>query len=58
MKGTWTAVVGDTVSFTFLNDPTDVSGRIERDLTNARDRVARAGRQPYSRELPAPQELG
>jgi hypothetical protein len=37
-KGTWTPSKNDTLSFTFLNDPTDISGRRERDITNARDR--------------------
>jgi hypothetical protein len=38
LKGTWRPTEEDTLSFTFLNDPTDVSGRIERDITNAQDR--------------------
>ena len=39
----------DTVSFTFLNDPTDISGRRDRDLTNARDRARVQGGDNYSR---------
>ena len=47
-KGTWTATRNDTVSFTFLNDPTDISGRRDRDLTNARDRARVQGGDNYS----------
>ena len=47
-KGTWTATHNDTVSFTFLNDPTDISGRRDRDLTNARDRARVQGGDNYS----------
>jgi hypothetical protein len=42
-KGTWTPTANDTVSFTFLNDPTDITGRRERDITNARDRSRKQG---------------
>jgi len=38
VKGTWRPTSADTASFTFLNDPTTVSGRLERDITNAQDR--------------------
>lgn len=38
-KGTWAATPSDTVSVTFLNDPTDLTGRTDRDLTNALDRA-------------------
>jgi hypothetical protein len=38
-KGTWAPSGGDLVSFTYLSDPTDISGRRERDITNARDRA-------------------
>ena len=37
-RGTWSPTGNDTASFTFLNDPTNISGRRDRDLTNARDR--------------------
>ena len=47
-KGTWTPTRNDTVSFTFLNDPTDISGRRDRDLTNARDRARVQGGDNYS----------
>ena len=38
----------DTVSFTFLNDPTDISGRRDRNLTNARDRARVQGGNNYA----------
>ena len=47
-KGTWTPTNNDTVSFTFLNDPTDISGRRDRDLTNARNRARVQGGDNYS----------
>ena len=47
-KGTWTPTRNDTVSFTFLNDPTDISGRRDRNLTNARDRARVQGGDNYS----------
>ena len=37
-RGTWAPTTTDTLSFTFLNDPTEISGRRDRDVTNARDR--------------------
>ncbi len=36
-KGTWAPTADDLVSFTYLGDPTDITGRRERDVTNARD---------------------
>ena len=36
-KATWTPTAADRVSFTFLNDPTDISGRRDCTLTNGRD---------------------
>ena len=47
-KGTWVPTSSDTVSFTFLNDPTDISGRRDRNLTNARDRSREQGGNNYS----------
>src|SRR3954452_22797567 len=38
----------DTFRFTFLNDPTDISGRRDRNLTNARDRSLRQGGNTYA----------
>ena len=48
LKGTWRPGVADTFSFTYLNDPTDISGRIERDITNAQDRSRVQGGNRYS----------
>jgi hypothetical protein len=48
LKGTWRPGVADTFSFTFLNDPTDISGRLERDITNAQDRSRVQGGNRYS----------
>ena len=38
----------DTFSFTFLNDPTEITGRRDRDITNARDRTREQGGNRYS----------
>src|SRR4029453_662090 len=48
LKGTWRPTATDTVSFTFLNDPTDISGRLERDITNAQDRSRVQGGNRYT----------
>jgi hypothetical protein len=47
-KGTWAPTRSDTVSFTFLNDPTDISGQRNRNLTNQRDRAQLQGGDNYS----------
>jgi hypothetical protein len=47
-KATWTPTAADTVSFTFLNDPTDISGRRDRTLTNGRDRSRVQGGNNYA----------
>ena len=47
-KGTWAPTANDTISFTFLNDPTTISGRRDRNLTNARDRSREQGGNNYS----------
>ena len=36
-RGTWAPTTNDTLGFTFLNDPTAVSGSRDREVTNARD---------------------
>jgi hypothetical protein len=41
-KGTW-APGNDLLSFTYLSDPTEITGRRERDITNARDRGQEQG---------------
>ena len=38
----------DLVSFTYLSDPTEVTGRRQRDITNARDRAREQGGHRYS----------
>jgi hypothetical protein len=48
VKGTYTPTRSDSVSFTFLNDPTDISGRRDRNLTNARDRARVQGGDNYT----------
>ena len=47
-KATVRPTQSDTLSFTFLNDPTDITGRIERDITNAQDRSRVAGGNRYT----------
>jgi hypothetical protein len=47
-KATWTPTAADSVSFTFLNDPTDITGRRDRTLTNARDRSRVQGGNSYA----------
>ena len=47
-KGTWAPTANDTLSFTFLNDPTDISGSDNRDITNARDRSIVQGGDRYA----------
>ena len=47
-KGSWAATTADLVSFTYLSDPTEVSGRRQRDITNARDRAREQGGARYS----------
>jgi hypothetical protein len=46
-RGTWSPSRNDTVSFTFANDPTTRSGRLERDITNFRDRSREQGGNRY-----------
>ena len=46
-RGTWAPGTAGTLSFTFLNDPTDISGRRDRDVTNARDRRREQGGNNY-----------
>ena len=47
-KATWTPTTQDSISFTFLNDPTDINGRRDRNLTNARDRARVQGGDNYT----------
>ncbi len=47
-KGTWAATQDDLISFTYLGDPTTISGRRDRDITNARDRGQDQGGHRYA----------
>lgn len=47
-KGTWAPTTTDSISFTFLNDPTDITGLDDRDVTNARDRSTEQGGNRYA----------
>lgn len=42
-KGTWGPSANDLFSFTYLSDPTEITGRRQRDITNARDRAQEQG---------------
>lgn len=46
-KGTWGPTAGDLLSFTYLSDPTTITGRRDRDITNARDRSQEQGGHRY-----------
>jgi hypothetical protein len=47
-KGTFAPTLNDTISFSYLGDPTDISGRRERDITNERDRSRTQGGHRYA----------
>jgi hypothetical protein len=47
-RGTFSPTSNDTFSFTFLNDPTDISGRREPDISNAQDRSREQGGNRYN----------
>lgn len=47
-KGSWAITNADLISATYLSDPTEVSGRRQRDITNARDRAREQGGARYS----------
>ncbi|MGE3273644.1 MAG: carboxypeptidase regulatory-like domain-containing protein [Vicinamibacterales bacterium] len=47
-KGTWAPTTGDLLSVTYLSDPTTISGRRDRDITNARDRSREQGGHRYA----------
>ena len=42
-KASWAATTADLLSFSYLSDPTDITGRRQRDITNARDRAREQG---------------
>jgi hypothetical protein len=46
-KASWGFTPSDMLSFTYLSDPTEISGRRERDITNARDRAVEQGGHRY-----------
>ena len=46
-RGTWAPTTNNTVAFTFLNDPTEISGSRDREVTNARDRSRVQGGNNY-----------
>jgi hypothetical protein len=47
-KASWAATNNDLFSLTYLSDPTEISGRRQRDITNARDRAREQGGSRYS----------
>ncbi len=47
LKGTYAFTSADVVSFTYLSDPTNTSGRRERNITNAQDRSREQGGHRY-----------
>lgn len=46
-KGTYGFTASDLLSFTYLSDPTEISGLRDRDITNARDRAVEQGGHRY-----------
>jgi len=47
-KGTWSFTNNDTITATYLSDPTAISGRRQQDITNERDRSRAQGGHRYS----------
>jgi hypothetical protein len=47
-RGTWAPTGNDTFVFTFMNDPRDASGSLDRGTTNARDTGLTTGGNRYS----------
>jgi hypothetical protein len=47
-KGSYAITNADLISATYLSDPTEISGRRQRDITNARDRAREQGGTRYS----------
>ena len=47
-KGSWSITGSDMLTFTYLSDPTDISGRRQQDITNARDRSRTQGGHRYA----------
>lgn len=46
-KGSWAATQADLFSVTYMSDPTEITGRRQRDVTNARDRAREQGGNRY-----------
>jgi hypothetical protein len=46
-KGTYSPTMNDLISVTYLSDPTEITGRRERDITNGRDRGQEQGGHRY-----------
>ena len=46
-KGSWAATTADLFSASYMSDPTRISGRRQRDITNARDRAREQGGARY-----------
>ena len=46
-KGSWAATTADLISVSYMSDPTEISGRRQRDITNARDRAREQGGNRY-----------
>jgi hypothetical protein len=47
-KGTYAPSLSDTITFSYLGDPTDITGRRERNITNERDRSRIQGGHRYA----------
>ena len=47
-KGSWAATTADLFSVAYMSDPTEITGRRQRDITNARDRAREQGGARYS----------
>jgi hypothetical protein len=47
-KGSWAATNADLFSVSYMSDPTEITGRRQRDITNARDRAREQGGARYS----------
>ena len=46
-KGSWAATTADLLSVSYMSDPTDINGRRQRDITNARNRARVQGGDRY-----------
>lgn len=47
-KGSWSPTTSDLLTFTYLSDPTEITGRRQTDITNARDRSREQGGHRYA----------